>query len=363
MRRLPSLGFALFGLAVVAAPLGAQQPVESGVHVVDPGDTLWDLARRYFSDPFRWPEIFDANRASIADPDRIYPAERLVIPGPGAALAGTPADRTPPAAAPDVTGAPVPVGRTVFFGDGGGGAMEGPRVVGAAEVSASAITAAAFYGAGLLIPDSVVFEVGRLAEPAARTVIPLRNAPQIQLFDRVYMTLSANASVGDRVQLLRPDGLVEGYGRIFHSTGVAEVVAVDGNVATVEVQVMYDAVAPGDVAVPVRPFEDVPEGSTTEASGLQGVLLALETPQPVVGREDLAFMNLGAASGVVEGDEFMIYIPPTEAEWGIRPGVDVARVQVVRAELNTSAVRVISMEHPAIEVGLPVRLVARNSAP
>jgi nucleoid-associated protein YgaU len=27
-------------------------------HVVKRGDTLWDLARQYLKDPFRWPDVF-----------------------------------------------------------------------------------------------------------------------------------------------------------------------------------------------------------------------------------------------------------------------------------------------------------------
>jgi hypothetical protein len=92
---------------------------------------------------------------------------------------------------------------------------------------------------------------------------------------------------------------------------------------------------------------------------LEGSLLALEVPQPVVGTEDLAFVNLGTASGVVEGDEFEVYLPSSVESWGIRPEVVVGRLQVVRATRLVSAVRVVALEQPALEPGLPVRLVAR----
>ncbi|MEX0912749.1 MAG: hypothetical protein WD031_04900, partial [Gemmatimonadota bacterium] len=69
--------------------------------------------------------------------------------------------------------------------------------------------------------------------------------------------------------------------------------------------------------------------------------------------------NLGAASGVVEGDEYVAYLPATQVDWGERPEVEVARLQVVRVSNLTSAVRVLSLEQPALVEGLPVRLVAR----
>ena len=49
-------------------------------HDVAPGDTLSGLAVRYYDDETRWPSIFAANRDVIADPDLIFPGQRLRIP-------------------------------------------------------------------------------------------------------------------------------------------------------------------------------------------------------------------------------------------------------------------------------------------
>jgi nucleoid-associated protein YgaU len=68
---------------VAVQPALAQQPTQAQPkqHVVREGDTLWDLARTYFNDPFRWPLIYDANKSLVENPHRIFPTERLVIPG------------------------------------------------------------------------------------------------------------------------------------------------------------------------------------------------------------------------------------------------------------------------------------------
>ena len=50
--------------------------------VVERGDTLWDLAAQHLGDPERWPEIFEANRDQIADPDQIDIGWRLAVPVP-----------------------------------------------------------------------------------------------------------------------------------------------------------------------------------------------------------------------------------------------------------------------------------------
>jgi nucleoid-associated protein YgaU len=44
------------------------------------GDTLWGLAKRFYDNGARWPQIFDANRTKIKDPHWIYPGQVFTIP-------------------------------------------------------------------------------------------------------------------------------------------------------------------------------------------------------------------------------------------------------------------------------------------
>ena len=50
---------------------GVAQP-----YIVQPGDTLWDIAQRMFADPFRWLDIWERNPA-ITNPDLIYPGDKI----------------------------------------------------------------------------------------------------------------------------------------------------------------------------------------------------------------------------------------------------------------------------------------------
>ena len=47
------------------------------VHIVVQGDTLWDIAKRYVNNPFRYPEL--ARLSKIRNPDLIYPGNRVRI--------------------------------------------------------------------------------------------------------------------------------------------------------------------------------------------------------------------------------------------------------------------------------------------
>jgi LysM repeat protein len=62
-------------------PGSAEMPPGAKVHVIQKGDTLWELARTYLGDPLFWPQIWEVNRY-IADPHWIYPGDPLVIPQP-----------------------------------------------------------------------------------------------------------------------------------------------------------------------------------------------------------------------------------------------------------------------------------------
>ena len=339
-----SLVAAIAGLA--AAPLAAQQQPpaqQERVHVVRQGDTLWELARSYLSDPFLWPEIFRLNTDVVQDPARIYPSERLVLPDgarEGAAPSG-PRD-----------------GRTVFYRDE---AAEDRAIVGAATAPYPVVTPGDFYRASFVAPDAEVRPVGRLAEVISPTEVALDRLPGIQPYDRVYVAMAAGSGtqVGDRFHFVRPARELRPAGRVWESTGVATVAAMEDGVATAVVIRVFGEVRPGDLALPAERFT-VPVGVRPVAStGLQGRLLGLETEHPIVATQEYAFLDVGRQAGVREGDEFEVYLPREARNWGSRPEIRVGRMQVVKVMDRTATARVTAIEQPAMRPGLPVRRVAR----
>ena len=333
---------AIAGLAA-AAPLAAQQqpPAQQDrVHVVRQGDTLWELARTYMSDPFLWPEIFRLNTDVVQDPARIYPSERLVLPGAAREAEG-PRD-----------------GRTVFYRDED---AEDRAIVGASTAPYSVVTPGDFYRASFVAPDAEVRPVGRLAEVVSPTEVALDRLPGIQPYDRVYVAMGAGSGtqVGDRLHFVRPARELRPSGRMWESTGIATVAAVEDGVATAVMIRLFGEVRPGDLALPAARFE-VPAGVRPEAStGLQGRLLGLETEHPIVATMEYAFLDVGRQAGVREGDEFEVYLPREARSWGSRPEIRVGRMQVVKVMDRTATVKITAIEQPAMRPGLPVRRVAR----
>jgi hypothetical protein len=65
------------GLTSAAAEVRLR-PDAPETYVVRSGDTLWGIAGRFLHDPWLWPEVWQGN-PDVADPNRIYPGDRLVL--------------------------------------------------------------------------------------------------------------------------------------------------------------------------------------------------------------------------------------------------------------------------------------------
>lgn len=53
---------------------------EADFHTVERGDSLSKIAKKYYGNAMRYPEIFEANKPMLSDPDKIYPGQVLRIP-------------------------------------------------------------------------------------------------------------------------------------------------------------------------------------------------------------------------------------------------------------------------------------------
>lgn len=61
----------------LTAPAAA---AEVEYYTIKSGDTLWAIASKFLGNGSKYPEIFEANREVIEDPDKIFPGQKIRIP-------------------------------------------------------------------------------------------------------------------------------------------------------------------------------------------------------------------------------------------------------------------------------------------
>ena len=57
-----------------------EAPVEVEYYTIKSGDTLWAIAKNFLGNGSKYPEIFEANREVIEDPDKIFVGQKIRIP-------------------------------------------------------------------------------------------------------------------------------------------------------------------------------------------------------------------------------------------------------------------------------------------
>lgn len=375
----------LLVLAVGAAsPLVAQEqtaeaPPEQRTHVVRRGDTLWDLARQYLSNPFQWPRIFEANRSQIRDPHWIYPDQRFVIPPvmaadavavePVSGLAGEPEAGLRTVALGEEAEAAVArrPGRTLFYP---GARLEESTTAAGREVEVRELAAllevqpGESESAAWLADRRDLGVLGRVVQEIGTRGDRDRLLHSMHPRDLVYVAYEDDGrrpAVGEQVLLVSEGRGAGRWGRVIEPTAVATVRELADEVMIVELSRQFGPVHAGNLAVPLPQFAGAPAANAPVQEGPEGELIDFRDRQPLPAVVDQAFVSLGRADGLEIGDELEAYRPerPSADNSVWLPEERVAVLRVVRVEEESATVRVAGLSQPTLERGLPVRLVRK----
>lgn len=267
----------------------------SRVHVVERGDTLWDLAQRYYNNPFLWPQIWDANKY-IPNAHWIYPGDPIVIPPLTPITEEQMAQET--ATEP------------------GAGEEPGGTPYGEQKVSYPIADDADIYCSG--------FITTRLDEIPLKVVGNEQNVHRVaqSLFDIIYINQGEadGISPGDEftalhfIRSIEHPVTMQNIGDYVIQSGRIKVVATQEHTSTAQVTYSCDAILVGDTLVPFETVEvplmtEMPpvDRFSPEGPNAKGYVVFSKNDKGTVGTSDEIIIDMGAKDGITMGTRLVLY--------------------------------------------------------
>ncbi len=361
-------------------------PEGSQVHVVQPGDTFWDLAAANLGNPYLWPQLWEKNQY-VLDAHWIYPGDPLVLgldvtPAHTGEFAGEVDETVDVGGADSGTGA----GGQVDPGAVASGAGEGPVGAGARLNTAPA-------GGSRSVPVPLGSEddiycygyVGDLEETFSHTVIGSEyevlspalvsnTAGQLEGIYGTVDTVKVELATGDIVYIDggRASGLAPGvvftaiqpgppirhpisgdvFGRQFSYRGRVRILTVYDDTAIGEIVQSCLGMEVGNGLKPFVP-EPVPlarrtpmrpSNDPTTAAALEGAPVILPSPARLItmGQDSVVFLDQGEEDDVLPGDVFTIY----RQNQSPKPPVVVGELAVLSVQPHSALARILESRYP-----------------
>jgi hypothetical protein len=340
------------------------------IHVVAKGDTLWQLAKKYYGDPYLWPQIWEKNKY-VLDAHWIYPGDPLILglnvapadnlSQAGAAgatgAAGTPdapaaaATPAPPAGVVDAaraTGNPVPLGaETDIYCQGYVGELD--------ETFPFAVVGSEYDALSLdnYVRGSTGWKVGSWRSTTNTVKVGLTAGDILYIDGGKERGLVA----GTQFQAITADQPVvdpntsKVVGRYYRYVGRVRILSVQPTTAIAEIVQSCDPLVIGAVLKPFEP-EPVPLGRSTPPRPINFPAAAekiAHAPSIVFSRDDV--LSLGedhvvhidvGEQDTTPGDVFTIYRENREG----RPPVILGELAVLSVHKRFSVAKIIESRYP-----------------
>ncbi|MFP5405887.1 MAG: LysM peptidoglycan-binding domain-containing protein, partial [Gammaproteobacteria bacterium] len=286
-------------LALTASVAIAAQPLELAPHaperyVVVKGDTLWDIAGRFLSKPWLWPDIWNLNREQIRNPHLIYPGDVVLL------------DRS-----------------------GVRPRLRLARLIGSGGSSAPA------DGAGRDLPVEKL-EPRVRAEPLARSAVPTISSAAIEAFLNRPLVVDEKGMAGDPRIVATQDGRVYlGRGDLAYALGIGDPGVRDwhiyrqarpifdpdtrqpiawealfvgtarleraGEPASLRITAVNEEIGVGDRLMPAEPAKATNYIPRPPETAIDGRIVAVYRGVSQVGRNSVVAINAGGADGLQVG--------------------------------------------------------------
>jgi len=324
-------------------------------HVVKRGDTLWDIAKAYLKDPFRWPEIFRRNTDVVENPHWIYPRETIRIP----------ASEVKPEVLARINTKPAPPEpqHTVFLarpGQVGDRLQSDGTVIGRGNASGVPLgeIESAPFGDRMGGPAGA----GRLAAAYDRPGIEAADGEcRFQLHDRVFVDLPRNVAgaPGDLLLVYRKGDELTDDSQLMIPTGIVRVESKNpGQPALASVIRQF-----GEIRLDqsVMRFTDVPSKTgapVAVAAGPSEKVVYIADNPVLPSLQSYVVLTAGSGNAVRVGDWFTLIDDSVDPSYPA-PSVPAAIAEVVKVTPFAVTAILIDQDQPRIRKGMTARLTAR----
>lgn len=332
---LLAVSWVAFGQGMGTAPGGSsgKQTVKKVVYVVQPADTLWDIAGRFLNSPYYWPKIWERN-SFITDPNLIFPGDVLNLYPESEKLTPEVVETVPK------MGEEKPqAGATVTTPRPEAGGTE-TKVVRDEYGRAVRVIYKEPSGTGWI-------ESGEF-EKAGRIVKTTEDHKMVAAYEHVWVNLgeAMGVKVGDIFSIFKIDKTIyhpvtkKKLGYKILNLGKLQVVNLNENAAEGEIIQSYNDAQVGDYIRPYVPPLSAEVPVVAGTTKLEGYVVASLRDTPSFGQNDIVYIDLGKNQGVVPGNAFEIYEPGANvSDKGKKlrlPDVVIGVLVVLDARDNTS---------------------------
>jgi LysM domain len=291
-------------------------PEGTSYHIVERGDTLWDLSRTYLKNPYLWPQVWDKNKY-IADAHWIYPGDPIVFP-----QLSLVSDQAGKVGSGSGTGGAGDVGGEAGAGaEGSGllgdeGAAGGGRSRGTATDLYPVTEESTLQCAGRILPSS--------EDQSLRILGSEEGMNKVAFADReiLYLNRGSNAGVkvGDVYTVHRPLHKIQHpingkiLGTRVDTMGWVRVVLVSEKSATAIVEqaclemLADDYLRPLEkVRVPLVARRTPPDRMTPPSGKATGYVVDSQGPALMTGTGNLVSIDLGSQDGIAPGNLMTVF--------------------------------------------------------
>lgn len=294
MTRVAAAAAALSLMAVGASAegqtyLSAKKEGGSDYHVVDDGDTLWELSGSYYGDTYEWPRMWSYN-AHITNPHWIYPGDIVYLRGATGAQPGQAQSAGQALAAAPSGGLYLPVGGYILN-------EEVPYVGRIRGSRKGASMLSEFDTAWVGFGDDAYSEDER---------------NDLSDAERAKLQQGNSVQVGDRFSIVREAGSVENddgkaIGYKYLVVGVAQVTKTsEEHFDEIDIVQSWQEIYRGDMLIPYERQLKVVKQTAATTDGVAKVVDTLR-PGSIFGEQNYVFINRGAEDGVRSGNRFFAY--------------------------------------------------------